>query len=60
VLLSQSDFYTFAGNNEIAMTDTIRVKDKIFSVFIEGKTIDSAIQRVADKINIDINVRVIF
>lgn len=35
------------------MTDTIRVKDKIFSVFIEGKTIDSATQRVADKINID-------
>jgi len=35
------------------MERTIRVKDKDFSIFIKADTIDAAIQKVADSINLD-------
>lgn len=35
------------------MEHTIRVKDKDFSVFIKADTIDAAVQKVADSINMD-------
>lgn len=51
--LSESDFYTFAGSNKKEMSQTIRVKDKLFSTFIKADQIDAAVKNIAERINKD-------
>jgi len=49
----EAKFDNFVASNQINMERTIRVKDKDFSIFIKADTIDAAIQKVADSINLD-------